>query len=63
MSDQLVFLVIEKLKKQRLDFYEAINGIRLILARDGETLWVAKSGISSIADEEATDAVSEFLKY
>jgi hypothetical protein len=61
MSYQADSLVIEKMKTLGIDFYEASNGVGLVLTPD-EKLEVGAPGSKLVDKKEAAAAVIEFLK-
>jgi hypothetical protein len=63
MPDMIIFLVIEKLSQTDKQYYEATDHkTRLILADDGETLWIGYQPENAPTDEEVNAAMVEFLK-
>jgi hypothetical protein len=60
--DMIEFLVCEKLKKMEAQFYDASNGIRLVMAADGETLWYSRPPSLEISHRHIAAACVEFLQ-
>jgi len=61
MSEQIEFLVIEKLKKDGVDHYQASNGVRLVLNPLGE-LMVSISFDQHLIRRDIDAAAIEYLK-
>ena len=61
MSYQADSLVIEKMKTLGIDFYQASNGVGLVLATNG-LLEIGVPGSKLVDKKEAAAAVIEFLK-
>jgi len=64
MSDMLEFMVANTLAESGEDFYHASNGIRLVLAADGESLWISINPemVGVYRYEDVNNAMVEYLK-
>lgn len=63
IPEMLEFITVQKLESQEGHYYQASNGVRLVLAGDGETLWFSWAPeMTHLTTADLEFAVIEFLK-